>query len=295
MIRYPLLLSRLQRTPWAATDSAIYSVLKAISSPKIDSGFFAESSDERSRLATPKATKRIATMDGPISVDLAEPTTEKGIAVIPVHGIVGKYLSWGEIACGGGYDLRSLDRDLKMAAADPYVDEIVIEAVSPGGTCTGIAESSALIKKINQTKPVWAYTDAEMCSAMYWLSCSGSGVFASPLSSVGSIGVYLAWLDEAKALEMDGLELKLFRDGTFKAATLPGQLTTESGLLIQNEVNAVGTAFRNHVVSSRLDASDVEVAIETMQGQSFLGQDAVKVGLVDQLYNSIDDFISNLI
>ena len=292
MIRWPLIAAELQR-PWCATPAVIEAIGKAVRRKAgIDSGS-TEASSAKSA-PRPSASKVSAANGAMTTVSLQEESAEKAVAVIPVFGVIGKYLSYLETECGG-FDLCGLERNLRRAEADPAVTHIVLHISSPGGTITGTAEAAQLIAQVNQTKPVFAYTDSQMCSAAYWLGCSGSAVFASEFATVGSIGVYLAWIDESKAMENEGLELKLFRDGTFKASTLPGQLTEEAGKMLQDEVDAIGSAFRSHVTASRKASSDTTVSVETMQGQTFFGQKAIDAGLVDGNYRSLHDLLLDIL
>ena len=290
MIRYHMIEAALRRTPWCATETTIQAIAKAVRRSGIDS--VRASSDHPKTL--PQAGKMSAASGRLSTIGLAEPSTEKCVAVIPVFGVIGKYLSWMESDCGG-FDLVGFEKMLRQAEADMSVTDIVLHVGSPGGTITGIPEAAALIAQVNQTKPVFAYSDSEMCSAAYWLGCAGSGVFCSESATLGSIGVYLAWIDDSKAMEADGLELKLFKDGTFKASTLPGQLTDEAGKMLQTEVESIGSAFRAHVAQSRLASSGATVSVDTMQGQTFRGQSAVDVGLADALYRSLNDVVLELL
>lgn len=292
MIRWPLIAAELQR-PWCATPAVIEAIGKSVRRKSgIDSGDTQSATGSEAKL--PSANKFLAANGGLAKVALQEESSGQAVAVIPVFGVIGKYLSLTESECGG-YDLTRLERHLRIAEADPQVSHIVLHISSPGGTITGTAEAAQLIAQVNATKPVYAYTDSQMCSAAYWLGCSGSAVFASDFATVGSIGVYLAWVDESKAMENDGLELKLFRDGTFKASTLPGQLTTEAAQMLQDEVNAIGAAFRAHVSASRKASSDATVSVDTMQGQTFFGKAALDAQLVDANYTSLHDLLLDIL
>lgn len=292
MIRYPLIEARFQSTPWCATPAIIASVFRA----------FQRSSD-----GIPSAVQGIdpalpaptrvsgAASSGTLSVQpLGTSTEERAVAVIPVFGVIGKYLSTMESMCGG-FDLVSFERTLRAAANDKSISDIVLHFGTPGGSVHGVPEAASLIAQVGQHKAVYGFTDQQMCSAGMWLGSACTSLFCSDFASVGSVGVYLAWIDESKAMEAEGLELKLFKDGTFKASTLPGQLTTEAGQLLQAEVDAIGSAFRDFVRSSRASASGATVSDETMQGQTHLGRDAVSLGLVDGNCLSINDLLLDIL
>lgn len=298
-MRFPLILGHLMSRPWAMRpDSmqAIASILhraefggRADLSPLTPSG---ESGmvDKRATTWFHRSTKGATYSYQDRRSQLAP---EPSVAVIPMHGVISKYLDRGN--CEPGFDLLDFDRDLAAAANDANVTEIVIHEHSPGGSCTGVAETARRIAHVaDNIKPVYMYTDSDACSAAYWTGASCTNVFSSEMACIGSIGVYLAWIDQAKWLEAQGFELKLFKAGTFKAATLPGQLTDEAGQLLQNEVDAIAQSFYAWVRERRSKAG-ATVEDGTMQGQTFLGRDAINVGLVDGLYNGISDLLNDLL
>jgi len=300
MIRYPLIEARFQRTAWCATPEIITAVYRAFRRPQGVEGVpSAQAVNGKARSKAYKVSNDARTvLAGSGSLVTMAPNADmndkKCVAVIPVFGVIGKYLSLSESLCGG-FDLNEFEEELQEAANDPTVSDIVLHFGTPGGTITGVSEVAQLISQVCQKKSVYAFTDSEVCSAGYWMASACTGIFCSDFATIGSIGVYLAWIDEAKAMEDEGLELKLFKDGTFKACTLPGQLTAEAGQLLQAEVEAIGSAFRSQVRTSRSAATGVTVSDDTMQGQTFLGRDAVSLGLADGTYRCINDLLLDIL
>jgi protease-4 len=134
---------------------------------------------------------------------------------------------------------------------------------------------------------VFAYADGQMCSAAYWLASQSSAIYAWEEATVGSIGVYSAFLDQSRAMEMAGIKPMIFKSGEHKAMGFPGtSLTEKERAMIQARVDEIGVAFRSSVNSGRAR----EIADDVMQGQSFTAQEAVKNGLVD----SVADFAKAL-
>lgn len=292
-LRYPLIEARLQRTVWAATPDLIQTVARAVR--RAQGGALGLVAGETLRAESESMQRVVAASGGGrvMRVDAPQPD-QQATAVIPVFGVMGKYLSSMEADCGDGYDLRTLERNLRAVAVDPSIAAIVLHIHSPGGSVTGVPEIAQLVAEISATKPVYAYTDSEMCSAAYWIGSACRAVFASPMASVASIGCYLAWIDESVAMEAAGLKLILIKDGDYKGATLPGQLTEEAGALLLAEVKAYGGAFRSDVSQWRKAASGIDVPESAMQGQVILARDAVALGLVDGLYRSLDDLLLDI-
>jgi protease-4 len=229
----------------------------------------------------------------PDDYEEAEPVMDKGILVVPVHGVCARYLSAMETDCGG-LDLNNTETTLRGAQADPRVQGIVLHFNSPGGTVTGIPELASLIRTISETKPVIAFTDAQCCSAAYWLASACDSIVVTPTADVGSIGVYSALVDESAAWAQEGYKLELMKAGKHKAMGIPGlPLAPEDRALIQAEVNSIYAMFTADVVANRA-RNGATVAEDTMQGQTFMGGTAVAVGLADRVVGSLTDLLAAL-
>jgi ClpP class serine protease len=128
-----------------------------------------------------------------------------------------------------------------------------------------------------------AYTDELMASAAMWLSAGCGAIYASQTAKVGSIGVYMAFLDQSRAMEMQGLKVELIKAGRLKGMGMPGtELTDEMRDMLQEEVDKVYGWFTSHVQAHRY------VGFDSMQGQAFFGEDAVGRGLVDRIGSRAD-------
>jgi protease-4 len=229
----------------------------------------------------------------PEDYEEAAPVMAEGILVVPVHGVCARYLSAMETDCGG-LDLNDTEKTLREAQADPRVQGIVLHFNSPGGTVTGIPELASLIRTISETKPVIAFTDAQCCSAAYWLASACDSIVVTPTADVGSIGVYSALVDESAAWAQEGYKLELMKAGKHKAMGIPGlPLAPEDRALIQAEVNSIYAMFTADVVANRA-RNGATVAEDTMQGQTFMGGTAVAVGLADRVVGSLTDLLAAL-
>lgn len=207
-------------------------------------------------------------------------------AVIPVYGVLAKNISAFEESCGGGTDINPIGAALAQAVAAKEIKTIVFDFSSPGGAVTGIRELGASIAAAAQVKPTYAFSDSQMCSAAYWLGSQCAEIYVSPSATIGSIGVYLAWLDETVALQLAGLRLEYFGAGEHKAAGLPGKpLTPAQRDLLQARVDDIYKTF-----TAAVSAKRPEVSRATMQGQVFTGEKALAAGLVDGLVNDFREF-----
>jgi signal peptide peptidase SppA len=211
--------------------------------------------------------------------------SQEGISIIPISGIIGKHLSLVESSCGG-VDVDSVSLALDAAVADSS-SSILLYIDSAGGTVTGVPELAHKIKEASKVKNVIAYTDSLCASAAYWLASQANAVYCSTSAEVGSIGVYMAMLDESKKLEEEGITVNTFSAGKYKLAGSSWKaMTEEERKMFQEDVDYWYALFTRDVLAGRkLDES-------TMQGQTFVGEKAVELNLVDGIVDSIDELLN---
>lgn len=211
-----------------------------------------------------------------------KPYVVDGIGVIPVVGVIGKGLSPLEKMMGAA-DVNEISEALDAFAANPEVEKVALQISSPGGTVTGVEELANKVRSFG--KPTMAYTDSEMASAAYWIGSAADRVVASPSSTVGSIGVYMAIPDYSKAAEMAGIKMVVIKSGKFKGAGIEGTSLDEGQMgNLQEGVDTIHAEFKAAVNMKRK-----MVKAETMEGQVFSGKQAAANGLVTGLADSFND------
>lgn len=217
--------------------------------------------------------------------------TFQNVAIVRIEGIVDKRLSLIEAACFGGCDLADIDNAIVEASNDRAITHVILDIHSPGGSVTGVAETAARIARLAQTKEVHAFVNCQACSAAYWLASQADVIAAAPSATVGSIGVYMALLDESRALEMEGYSVNLIKAGKHKAMGASFQkLTDEERAIFQGQVDSIYADFKKAVTASR------RIADSTMQGQSFDGKTGLALGLVDVLTSdSLEEYAGRLL
>jgi protease-4 len=120
-----------------------------------------------------------------------------------------------------------------------------------------------------------------MCaSAAYFLAAGATAIYASRTSCTGSIGVYLPMLDISGLYEKLGMRVDLIvnESGTLKTSGYPGtSLTDPQRADLQSLVEHAFGMFRGFVEEHR------DVSEDAMKGQCFWGDQAVEMGLVDEI------------
>ena len=214
-----------------------------------------------------------------------------GVAIIPVHGVIGHKV--GAVAkMLGAVDALDVMAAIQLAADDDEVDTIILDIDSPGGTVAGVPELAETVEAVQAsgTKKIYAYTDSQMASAAYWLAAGANGIFAAPSADVGSIGVYLPVVDTSAALEEQGVSVEIFKSGKYKAAGFPGvALDEEVRKHLQLEVMDTYNEFAGFVRKFR-----PELSYDSLQGQTFTGRRAAEIGMIDGEAKNLDSLLQKL-
>ncbi len=174
-------------------------------------------------------------------------------AVIPISGVLLKDVPdwmrlWGLDVTGYG-DIRDM---LSAALANPGVTDITLAVDSPGGQVAGIMEAAAAIAEANKTKPVTAKVGELSASAAYWLSSQASRIEASPLSEVGSIGVYTVYADFSEMAKAEGVRVIVIRSGEHKGMGVMGAPITEGQIAaVQEVIDGIAAQFQGAVGTGR--------------------------------------------
>jgi len=211
-------------------------------------------------------------------VSRKEPKVENGVGIVHIMGPIGIGLSSIEKTCGST-DLNDLGDEID-AVQKEGATRLMLVVDSPGGTVGGVPEMADKIA--NLSIPAFAYVPpgGMNCSAAYYLTVGCDRIYASPSADVGSIGVYLPWVDRTAAFAAMGYSVELItnKEGDLKGAGYPGtSLTDEQRANLQEGVQQVFDDFAAHVRACRPDS----MKDDSMRGQSFLAREAYDRGLID--------------
>lgn len=216
-------------------------------------------------------------------------TMDSGLAYIPIYGVIGNHLGMLEKACGG-VDIREIKGNLDQAVENPLVNRILLDINSPGGSTDYIDEVSKYISFINQNeKEVIVYTPNVMASAGYYLASGASEIYSHPAAGcIGSIGVYMAFLDSSVQLANDGLSLDIISKGKYKTQGMPGtKLSDDFRNEMQKQVDTIYQQFVSHVTSNRKQLSG-----DSLEGLTFTAQQALDNGFIDGVSNSWEEIFN---
>jgi signal peptide peptidase SppA len=213
-----------------------------------------------------------------------------GIAHVPVRGPIVK--GYDAITCWF-YGLMSTDA--LAAALDELTEREDVAAVvfdfnSPGGSSAGMPEVAEQIAALGQIKATIAYVGDQACSNGYRLAAACDIILATRSATLGCIGTYIALYDRTEQLKAAGIKLELFAAGAYKGMGLDGNpLTDPQRDFLQATTDRSNDMFVDFVLERR-----GAIAPETMQGQWFDGEQAVELGLADQIVTGLPAVLAAL-
>src|SRR6185295_17363940 len=118
-------------------------------------------------------------------------------------------------------------------------------------------ELAGKVAGIAKRKNVVAFTDSLMASAAYYIASAAKAIYATPSSTVGSIGTALELVNITEALKQRGLSVELFTSDKYKQAGHPARpLTDDHRKYFQDRVNDQAIEFKNFVKDHRRGVPD---------------------------------------
>ena len=167
-------------------------------------------------------------------------------------------------------------RESKRVAA------VVLDIDSPGGSATASDDMFLALERLAARKPLVAAIRGTGASGSYLAAMAARRVVAQPHAVVGSIGVISAGPRLPRLLDRLGVSVSENRAGQFKGMGAPWRdETDEERAKEQAIVDAFYEAFVGRVASGR-HLSEAKVR-ELATGEIWLGEQAVDLGLVDEL------------
>lgn len=195
----------------------------------------------------------------------------------------------------------AFDGDLKASATDnlreeisavlPQIekgDEILVKVESPGGLVHGYGLAASQLKRITDAgAPLTIAVDKVAASGGYMMACVGNHIIAAPFAVLGSIGVLAQLPNFNRLLKKHDIDFELLTAGEYKRTlTLFGENTQKGREKFVEELEETHSLFKDFVSTNR-PALDID---KVATGEVWYGQNAVKVGLVDELQTS-DAFV----
>ena len=203
------------------------------------------------------------------------------------------YYAYGGIVQSGAASVLSQEhsivgpevcKDLEDLMNDDDVKAVVVRINSGGGDAYASEQLWHQMVELKKKKPVVVSMGDYAASGAYYMSCPANWIVAQPNTLTGSIGIFAAIPDMSglitQKLGVKFDEVKTNRNSTF-GNVMARPFNDEELDYLQAYVNRGYQLFRQRVADGRRQkTADIE---KVAQGRVWLGSDALKIKLVDEL------------
>ena len=181
-------------------------------------------------------------------------------------------------------------KDLEDLMNDDDVKAVVLRVNSPGGSAYASEQIWRAVTNLKAKKPVVVSMGGYAASGGYYISCNANYIYSEPTTLTGSIGIFGMFPDVSQLLtEKLGVkfsEVKTNKHANFGA--MSRSLNAEELALLDQYIGRGYELFRKRVADGR--KLPVEQVEEIAQGHVWVGNDALKIKLVDAI-GSLDDAV----
>lgn len=180
-------------------------------------------------------------------------------------------------------EVESYLKQLTKYFKDSTIKAVLLEIDSPGG-CAGTSKAFfneiQLLKK-EYPKPVICLSSQCCASGAYYIACASDYIIASPAAMIGSIGVTVSFFNINNVLKKYDVNYVDKHSGKYKTAGspfLPNNPDQEQ--MLQELSDDIYSQFTNDVAACRKLV--LTEADKWANGKIFTGQQALKLGLIDE-------------
>ncbi|QDJ13196.1 signal peptide peptidase SppA [Mergibacter septicus] len=205
--------------------------------------------------------------------------TENQVAIVNVEGTI---IDGESDQYGVGGD--TVARLLRQALNNHSIKAVVLRVNSPGGSAFASEIIRQEVSNLQAAgKPVIVSMGGLAASGGYWISSTADYIVADPNTLTGSIGIFAAFVTLENSLKKIGIYSDGVETSPFRPISPLQQLSPQNADLIQLSIENGYQNFLSIVAKGRkMTTAEVD---QIAQGRVWLGQDALKHKLVDQLGN----------
>lgn len=205
----------------------------------------------------------------------------EAVAIVPVEGAIVSGEPVSPFADNMAYS-GQINNYLRQAQDNTSVKAIVLRINSPGGSVVASDEIYNELLKVE--KPIVVSMGEMAASGGYYISCAADKILANPSTLTGSIGVIAQMPNVEELMEKIGVEVTTIKSGTHKDEGSPfREMTEEEKAIWQTIISESYEQFVGIVAKGR--GLSQEKVKELADGRIYTGQQAVELGLADQLGN----------
>jgi protease IV len=202
------------------------------------------------------------------------------IAVVHISGTIASGNDVDDPLLGKLAGASTIARNIKSAAQSSSTKAIIIRIDSPGGSAIASNLIWKAAKDAAKEKPVIASISDYGASGGYYIAMGADTIISSPMSLIGSIGIFAGKFSTAGLYEKLGLNTERISRGKNAALFSTNSLWSNSEReVMQNLIGEFYTDFVSKVAESRGLSYDETHALS--QGRVWSGLEGYKNGLAD--------------
>ena len=197
------------------------------------------------------------------------------------------------------YGLDDILSSIKKAKENEDIKGIYIQATSLGAGFASLEEIRNALKDFKESgKFVVAYGDA-YTQGLYYLSSVADKVLLNPQGMLEWRGLAATPMFFKDLLEKVGVEMQVFKVGTYKSAVEPF-ISTETSAANREQINVYLSSIWGQITSAVAESRNLSVEALNKEADRMLmfypAEESVKNGLVDTLIykNDVRDYLKNL-
>ena len=170
---------------------------------------------------------------------------------------------------------------LNIAKENNKIKAVVLRINSPGGSALTSDIIAEKIKELASEKPVYVSMSSVAASGGYYISASADKIFVDRNTITGSIGVVSILPDFSKLITDNGVNIEKISEGEYSDLYSSDTFTEKKYNKIYNSNLKVYDDFLNVVSKAR--KIDKEKLKTIAEGRIWTGEEAVKIGLADEI------------
>jgi len=208
----------------------------------------------------------------------------EGPAIAIIYAVGPITLGYGTVDVAGGdvVGSQAMVDAIRSARLSDGIKAIILRIDSPGGSAVASDIIWREVALATEDKPVVVSMSDVAASGGYYMAAPADVIVAQPATLTGSIGVFAGKLAFGEVLKKFGIGLETIADGQMSDMNSVGaSYSDEARERMQKQIDAIYEEFLNRVSEGRGMTRDEVHSVA--QGRVWTGQQALSVGLVDEL------------
>lgn len=256
---------------------------KAIEYGLVDELMYKKQAEEYVKELAGQSGKRLKTAGTDKIKNIKSRKKSKGdqIAILYAEGEIKDEIATSPYDMEAYISEKVVDEIAKLKDNDD-IKAVVMRVNSPGGSAYLSEQIWEQIIELKKTKPVVVSMGSMAASGGYYISCGADKIIAEPTTLTGSIGIFGMFPNLTGTYKKLGLTTDIVKTNTYAdLGDVSRPLREDEKELIQGRIERGYDLFISRCASGR--GMTKEQINEIGQGRVWTGEQAIQIGLVDEL------------